>query len=185
MSSALEHLSHRVARTLRSAEIAAHPCPWLAAVSIFVDDFYENFDYDIIGPKARLAIARALENDGFRQRSGRIFEGSPGRVEFPRPSRTLSSDPAAELELVLDRRRSVALATPTQVVLATWRRHGPELPEDRIADLRRLVADQPANLDKVRDWLRRSDAASSFTRLHPVLSSIQSAGTEQRRRQRR
>jgi hypothetical protein len=154
-------------------------------VSIFVDEFYENFDYDIVGPKARLAIARTLEAEGFRQRSGRVFEGEPGRIEFPKPSRTLASDPAFELEQVLRRPKTIALATPTQVVLATWRRHGSELSDNRIEDLQRLVSNQPANLDKVWDWLRRTAAADPYKRAHAILAGAQAEGIKQRRRQRR
>jgi hypothetical protein len=178
-------LTDEIADVLRDADVAAHPCPWIGAVSIFVDEYYENFDYDIVGPKARLAIARALEARGYRQRSGRIFEGDAGRVEFPKPSRTLSSDPAGELELVLQRPRTIALATPTQVVLTTWRRDGPNISDDRLDDLQRLIVNQPANLDKVWDWLRRTDTAESFKLAHPTLAAAQAEGVEQRRRSRR
>jgi hypothetical protein len=178
-------LTADVARTLRASEIAAHPCPWLGAVSIFVDEFYENFDYDLIGPKARRAIARSLEGAGFRQRTGRSFEGDPGRVEFPKPSRTLSSDPSGELEAILGRPDTVALATPTQILLTTWRQNRPTLSAERLFDLRELVFHQPANLEKVWDWLRRTEAAESFKLAHPTLAAAQAEGIEARRHGRR
>ena len=178
-------LATDVARTLRDSEISAHPCPWLGAVSILVDDFYENFDYDLIGPKARLAIARALENGGFRQRSGRVFDGESGHVEFPRPTRTLSSDPSGEFETLLERPNTVALATPTQIVLTTWRRHGPTLSPDLLAELRQLVFHQPANFSKIWGWLRRTESAESFKNAHPALAAAQADGIEARTRRAR
>jgi lipocalin len=66
-----------------------------------------------------LRIARVLEEHGYRQRTGREFEGPLGKIEFARPSRTLASDPASELEQVLDRGTGAVLATPTQILLTT------------------------------------------------------------------
>jgi hypothetical protein len=154
----------------------------MRAISVFVDEEYENFDYDVIGPRDRLRIARVLEEHGFRQRTGREFAGPLGTVEFPRPSRTLSSDPAAELERVLDRGAAAVFATPTQILLATWRQDGSELTDSRRSALLALVREQPANLEKVRDWLRRTDRGPDFELLLPRLVTAQREGFEQRRK---
>jgi hypothetical protein len=154
----------------------------LRSISVFVDEEYENFDYDVIGPRDRLRIARVLEGHGFRQRTGREFVGPLGKIEFPRPSRTLGSDPATELEQVLDRGAAAAFATPTQILLATWRRDGPELSDSRRSELLVLVREQPANLEKVRDWLRRTDRGPDFQLLLPRLVTAQREGFEQRRK---
>ena len=171
-----------VSRWLNRDGLSAAPCAWLRAVSIFVDEDYENYDYDVIGPRARSRISRVLEQHGFRQLTGREFMGPLGRIEFPRPNRTLSSDPVAELELVLQRGAGAVFATPTQILLATWRRDGPELSAGRGSDLVALVREQPANLDKVRDWLRRTESEPDFKRLRPQLASAQEEGFEQRRK---
>jgi hypothetical protein len=167
---------------LNQGGVSAVPCSWLTAVSIFVDEEYENFDYDMIGPRVRLRIARVLEEHGFRQRTGREFEGPLGKIEFPRPTRTLASDPASELEDLLDRGSRAVFATPTQILLATWRREGPSLSEERLLDVLALVREQPANLEKIRDWLRRSDLGSDFERVLPQLETAQREGFEQRRK---
>jgi hypothetical protein len=169
-----------IAGWLNRAGLSAAPCAWLGAISISVDERYENFDYDMIGPRARSRIARTLKEHGFRQISGRVFEGPQGRIEFPHPTRSLATDPAAELEHVIDRGASTALATPTQILLATWRREGPDLSIARQSELLELVREQPANLDKVRDWLRRTDCWASFRRLQPQLSAAQEEGTQMR-----
>jgi hypothetical protein len=167
---------------LNRAGLSAAPCHWLRAISVFVDEEYENFDYDLIGPRDRRRIARVLGEHGFRQRTGRKFEGPMGTIEFPRPSRTLASDPASELEQALDRGAGTVFATPTQILLATWRREGPELTNSRRSELLALVREQPANLEKVRDWLRRTDRRPDFELLRPQLVAAQREGFEQRRK---
>lgn len=171
-----------IAGWLNQSRVSAAPCDWLAAISIFVDEHYENYDYDLIGPRARRRISQVLVDRGFRQLNGRVFEGPEGRIEFPRTTRTLASDPARELELVVDQAIGAAFATPTQVLLTTWRREGPRLPATRQSDLVELVREQPANLDKVRDWLRRTESETDFRRCRPRLDAAQKEGFELRRR---
>ncbi len=171
----------QVARWLNRAGLNAAACGWLPAVSIFVDEFYDNHDYDLLHPSARLRIAAVLKERGFRQRSGRRFEGPAGRIEFPRPPRLLSSDPLAELEEAVRNGADAVFATPTQVVLATWRREGPELGDARQRELRELVREQPANLDKVGDWLRRTASGAEYARFKPELAAAQEEGFQLRR----
>lgn len=170
-----------IARWLNRARLSAAPCSWLPAISIFVDEHYENFDFDLIGPAARLKIGRVLEEHGFHQRRGREFEGPGGRIVFPRATRSLASDPAAEFETVLDGGEAAVLATPTQVLLATWRRDGPEIGADRESDLLALVREQPANLDKIWDWLRRSESGPQFRKFQQRLAAAQEEGVTLRR----
>jgi hypothetical protein len=171
-----------IASWLNQGGMSAVPCTWLKAVSIFVDEEYENYDYDMIGPRDRFRIARVLKEHGYRQLTGRVFEGPRGKIEFPRPPRTLASDPASELEQVLDRGSGAAIATPTQILLATWRREGPSLSEARRLELLALVREQPANLDKIREWLRRTDHGPDFDLVLPQLETAQREGFEQRRK---
>lgn len=169
------------ARSLRS-EVAAIPCPWLPALSIFDDEHYENYDYDIVGPADRRRIARALASAGFRQTSGRILQSPQLVLEFPKPTRLLAGDPAIELERVLERRESVPFATPTQVLLSTLRRLRDDALDVLESDLVAFVREQPANLDKVRDWLRDTPAAGRFARVLPALRAAQDEGFDLRRR---
>ncbi|MGB5161182.1 MAG: CRISPR-associated endonuclease Cas2 [Thermoanaerobaculia bacterium] len=171
-----------ISRWLNQSRLSAAPCPWLSAVSIFVDERYENYDYDIIGPRARLRIAKVLLDHDFRQLSGRVFEGPLGRIEFPQPSRSLATDPSEELERVVDRSVGGVFATPTQIVLTTWRREGPEIAPSRQQDLLKLVREQPANLGKIRDWLRRTPSRADFQRIRSRLEAAQEDGLQQRRR---
>lgn len=171
-----------ICRWLNRSDVSAAPCPWIGAISIFVDERYENFDFDVLGPAARRRISRVFEAQGWRRRGSRVFEGPEGRVELPRAARSLSSDPAHELESILKRDGGAAVATPTQVVFLTLRRSGAVLPNERADDLAALVHEQPANLDKVRDWLRRSDSERAFWQLRPRLAERQKEGCELRRR---
>lgn len=171
-----------IARWLNRERVSAAPCPWLHGISIFVDEHYENYDYDLIGPRDRKRIAAILSENGFEQQNSRVFVSSRGRIEFPKPTRSLASDPGEEIERVIDAGESIALATPTQVLLTTWRREGPHLSDERRADLLALVREQPANLDKVRDWLRRTDRKQAYGRLYPRLEAAQREGFDLRRR---
>ena len=170
------------ARWLNRKRVSAAPCSWLRSISISVDESYENYDYDMIGPRTRLRMISILEDHGLHQLSGNVLEGSQGRVEFPPPTRSLSSDPAAELERTLARSSGVVFATPTQVVLASFRKGDPELSTGRQSDLVALVREQPANLEKVAKWLRGSTSYPGFQRLAPRLLAAQEEGAEQRRR---
>ena len=171
-----------ISHWLNQSRLSAAPCPWLRAVSIFVDERYENYDYDIIGPRARLLIAEVLLDHDFQQLSGRVFEGPLGRIEFPRPTRSLATDPSEEFEQVVDGSADGVFATPTQILLTTWRREGPEVAPSRQQDLLKLVREQPANLDKIRDWLRRTPCLADFQRFRPRLETAQEQGLQQRRR---
>jgi hypothetical protein len=177
-----EGLETRIARLLNSQRLSAAPCPWLSAISIFVDEEYENYDYDMIGPRTRRSLIDILSTSGYRLASGNALEGPAGRLEFPRPTRTLGGDPAAEFERVVDGPADVAFGTPTQILLATWRREGPKLSPERKDDLIALVYEQPANLDKIADWLRRTDRLADFRALLPRIRATQREGTGLRTR---
>jgi hypothetical protein len=174
--------SVEISRWLNRKGISAAPCEWLRSLSILVDETYENYDYDMIGPRTRFRVIKILEDQGFRQLSGNVLEGPRGRIEFPPPTRTLSSDPAAELERVVGRTTGVVVATPTQVLLATCRREGPDLSPSRQSELLALVREQPANLEKIAGWLRRDSSYPGFQNLAPRLLAAQKEGVEQRRR---
>jgi len=184
-----------IARALNRAKVSAAPCAWLPALSIFDDEHYENYDYDMVGPGERRRLVRALESAGFRQKSGRILvkvgaprraesPGEPTALEFPRPTRLLAGDPALEFEKVVDRGKTIALATPTQILLTTLRRG--LLGEGAEAELVALVREQPANLDKVEEWLRRgpseSEGLKRFLRWRAGMDEAQEEGFELRRR---
>jgi hypothetical protein len=178
------HRLDDIARHLRRAHVPAMPCPWLPALSIFDAEDYENYDYGIIGPRDRQKIARCLQEEGFRQRRGRILEGDGLVLEFPPPTRLVSSDPAVELERVLERGKNVPFATPTQVILATLRRAARRLERPPEEELLTLVEQQPANLAKVLGWLRADFPEEPWREILAPLARAQRQGTEARRRRR-
>ena len=51
-----------ISRWLNQSRLSAAPCPWLRAVSIFVDERYENYD-DYLGRYE--AAARRLIKEGY------------------------------------------------------------------------------------------------------------------------
>jgi hypothetical protein len=129
-----------------------------------------------------MRMIKILEKHGFRQASGNVLDGTAGRLEFPRPTRSLSSDPAEELERALERSSGAVFATPTQVLLVTCKGEGLQLSPTRKNELISLVWEQPANLEKVAGWLRRSSCYPAFQDLAPRLLAAQEDGSEQRRR---
>lgn len=160
------------------------PCPWLPALSIFDAEDYENYDYGIIGPRDRQKIARCLQEEGFRQRSGRILEKDGLMLEFPPPTRLVSSDPAVELERILKKGQSVPFATPTQVVLATLRRAARRQEQPPEGELLTLLSQQPANLAKILGWLRADFPEEGWREMLAPLARAQRQGTAARRRRR-
>jgi hypothetical protein len=54
LTTSTSSLLDEIARPLDQARISAAPCPWLGAISVFVDERYENYDYDLIPPSTRL-----------------------------------------------------------------------------------------------------------------------------------
>ena len=48
--------------------------------------------------------------------------------------------------------------------------------------INKLVREQPANLDKIRDWLRRTSSLADFQRFRPQLEAAQDQGLQERRR---
>ena len=77
---------------------------------------------------------------------------------------------------------AVAFATPTRLVLNTWTLEGPELDDARKSDLVDLVRRQPADLEKVSDWLCRSDSRAVYSGAYPILEVAQEEGIRLRRR---
>ncbi len=174
-----------IARTLNRADVSAAPLVRLDAISIFDDEWYENYDHDAIGPRQRWRLAKALKAAGFHHRSGRRFDapddGPP--VLFPRPG-MLGTDPSRPADELLQRAEGIVLVTPTQALLLLLHRFGDQGPEALREELVALVWDQPANLDKAHDWLRASARAKPLTALRNTLAETQAEGTRLRRQRR-
>ena len=174
-----------IARALNRAGLSAAPLRRLALVSIFDDDEYENYDLDLISPRRRLRIAATLAAAGFRQTSGRVFEAPRGGdpVAFPKPG-ILGSDPSRPAGELLARGDAITLVTPTQALLLYLHRFGGEDAASLSGELSALVWEQPANLDKVRDWARAAGRGRVFARLRGALDESQAEGIELRRAKR-
>ncbi|MEM7586265.1 MAG: hypothetical protein AAF560_22930 [Acidobacteriota bacterium] len=180
-------LRHRVeiARLLNRGGVSAAPLRRLDVISIYDDDEYENYDFDLVSPRRRLKIAALLTEAGYRQKSGSKIvapDGGPP-VLIPKPG-ILGSDPSRPAEALLSKGNGVVVATPTQAVLLYLHHFGRE-DDTAVADeLTGLVWEQPANLDKVQDWARAAGLAGTFARLRNRLETSQAEGIDLRRRKR-
>ena len=173
-----------VARLLNGGGVSAAPLRRLSVLSIFDDEEYENYDVDLISPRRRLRIASVLTQAGYRQASGRVFQGSEGApIVFPKPG-VLGSDPSRPAAELLSRGAAVALVTPTQALLLYLHQFGDEDAEKLWEELTALVWEQPANLDKVSDWARAAGRQRVFLQLRDDLEAAQAEGVELRRRHR-
>ena len=177
-------LDHRtsIARILNRGGVSAAPLSRLSLISIFDDEEYENYDFDLVSPRRRLRLAAVLTDAGFRQTSGRVFEAPEGGdpVVFPKPG-ILGTDPSRPVLDLLAGGGAIVLVTPTQALLLVLHRLGDQPPSELADELNALVWEQPANLDKVEEWARAAGLGRTFLELRPALERAQSEGVELRR----
>lgn len=167
------------------------PLSKLNAVSIYTTDYYENYDYDIVLPGQRDKLVKILGQYEFRQISGRVItnEHRNTTFEFARPNFTLGDDPAQKTAELIKKTDSLVVITPTQALLIYLKQfYDPiklELASDSktplINELTALLYEQPANLDKVREWLTPSGKEDLFISLKLQLRSAQQKGIDDRR----
>jgi hypothetical protein len=186
----VEHLDE-IARILNRAGVSAAPIPSLNALSIFTVDEHENFDLDVIGPRQRRAAAAALTAAGFAHRSGREFRRGNEILRFPRPKRTLGTDPAIEAREVVQERGVIALLTPTQAALLMLYEEtvggggGTALKNDGLAEqLAALAHEQPMNMGKMRQWARPAGLGERLEAMRSAIEASQRRGIEDRRQRR-
>lgn len=172
-----------IARCLDRKGLSAVPVPRLSVISFYDDDFYENYDVDLLSPRRRLAIAAALAEVGIRLVSGRGFESADGSVNLRIPRLgLLGGDPLRPVREMFSDSGVVGLLTPTQTLLLYLERCRDRLDAQAGDELVGLVREQPANLDRVAQWTRRTEQGVGFRRLRPRLEAAQAAGIELRRR---
>ncbi len=181
MSDPLEYRIE-VARTLNRGGVSAAPMRRLALLSIFDDDEYENYDFDLVSPRRRLRIAALLRDAGFKQKTGSLFTTPNGgdSVVIPKPG-ILGTDPSRPASELLARAGRVVLVTPTQALLLYVHKFGEDLKSSIADELVDLVWEQPANLDKVQDWAQAAGHGQAFSRLRGGLNKAQAEGIELRR----
>ena len=172
-----------IARLLNRGGVSAAPLRQLAAISIFDDEEYENYDFDLVSPRQRSSIAAVLKEAGFRQVSGRTLLAPNGGkpIVFPKPG-ILGTDPSRPADVLLSQNHSVVLVTPTQALLLYLHHFGREDASGLREELNALVWEQPANLDKVREWARPAGLGRAFLTLRSELEGAQAEGIDLRRR---
>jgi len=182
---------YNVLRELHRQGLSLFPLSMLNAVSVYVDDVYENYDYDIVTPGQREKLVRLLKRQGFRQVTGRVITSADKSVlfELPKPNFTLGDDPASQAQKLIAKSRSTVVITPTQALLIYFKRFKAQIRDELagnsskpvITELVDLVYEQPANLDKVREWLGPSGLTDVFISLKYDLRDSQQAGITARR----
>ena len=176
---------------LNQKGLSIFPLAKLNAVSIYTADYYENYDYDIVIPSQREKLVKLLAKYGFKQTSGRVITNSDKSItfEFPKPNFTLGDDPANKAEKLINTSKSYVIVTPTQALLIYLKRFYDEIKAELdnensksiISELLDLLYDQPANLDKVREWLGPSNQTEIFILLKQEFRAQQQAGILDRR----
>lgn len=170
--------------------LGVFPLSKIKAVSIYTTDFYENYDYDIVLPNQRDKLVKLLNKNGFKQTSGRIIQNQDKTIvfEFPKPNFTLGDDPVSQTEKLIDNSTSYIVVTPTQALLIYLKRFYQHIiielnqQEDApiITELLDLLYDQPANLDKVREWLGPTNQTDVFILLKQKFRDSQRQGITDR-----
>ena len=171
--------------------LSVFPLKKLNAVSIYTTDFYENYDYDVVLPGQRSKLVNTLAGNGFKQSSGRIIKNKDQSIifEFPKPNFTLGDDPADKAEKLINNSKHIIILTPTQALLIYLKRYYDEIflqlnsenDNAMIEEITTLLYEQPANLDKVREWLGPSNQTELFILLKPQLRDAQKSGITHRR----
>ena len=190
-----ENLKHLLMQ-INSRGLSFFPLSKLNAVSIYTADYYENYDYDIVLPGQRNKLVKILKQFDFKQISGRVITNKDRTTtfEFAKPNFTLGDDPAKKTADLIRARliknsNSLIVITPTQALLIYLKQfYDPinlELASDSasplIDELTALLYEQPANLDKVREWLGPSGKDDIFVSLKLQLRQAQQKGIDDRR----
>ena len=176
---------------INDKRLSVFPLSKLNAVSIYTADYYENYDYDIVLPGQRSKLVQALKEFDFKQTSGRIITNKDKSItfEFAKPNFTLGDDPAAKTAKLIKKSNSLIVITPTQALLIYlnefYDQFKSELAVDAskplINELLALLYEQPANLDKVREWLTPSKRDDIFVALKLQFREIQQKGIDDRK----
>ncbi|BBM84855.1 hypothetical protein [Candidatus Uabimicrobium amorphum] len=162
-----------LSQVLRDGLINAYAVEGLPIISIYCDDFYENYDYDIIAPKERKKLAKIFEELKMKRRSSRYYTYEDTDICHPKPTRTLGGNPIDEVVRELQRENRIILATPTQAILSTLLYcHQGHIQID-LEDIYRLVYVQPANLDKIQQWSVHEGYSHLFKPLRHRCTAIQ------------
>lgn len=175
-----------ITRHLNRGGVSAAPMLRLPLISIFDDEEYENYDFDLISTRRRWRIARLLKAAGFRQTSGRILTPEDGGepVIYPKPG-GLGTDPSRPANDLLGRGGGIVMVTPTQALLLYLhhfgRPHGAAALQEELAT---LVWEQPANFEKVAQWARPAGLQGVFKELRGALEGPQAEGIALRKRRR-
>ncbi len=190
-----ENLKHLLLQ-INQKGLSFFPLTRINAVSIYTADFYENYDYDIVLPRQREKLVNILKQFDFKQVSGRVITNKDKSVtfEFAKPNFTLGDDPAEKTARLLQARtenqsNSLVVITPTQALLIYLKQfYDPvkleletNAPTPFIDEMSALLYEQPANLDKVREWLGPSQKDDLFVMLKLKLRQAQRQGIEDRR----
>ncbi len=132
-------------------------------ISLYDDDWYSNSDYDILGSDERKFIRAHLLEDGWSTKGSRYFYKDDFSCAFPKPSHTLGGNPANKVfdELGDDK---FVFVTPTQALLVLA-----AIDEWDQEKIKHLVNEQPANLDKVWQWVKEEFLESvEFKQIHEL-----------------
>lgn len=167
------------------------PLSRLNAISVYTADFYENYDYDIVLPGQRDKLVQILKQFDFRQTSGRVITNQNKTItfEFAKPNFTLGDDPAEKTARLLKKSTSLIVMTPTQAMLICLKQFYEQIKLELetestrpiIDELLALLYEQPANLDKVREWLSPSGKDDIFVSLKLQFRNAQQKGIDERR----
>lgn len=176
---------------VNSGGLSLFPLSRFNAVSLFTSDYYENYDYDIVLPGQRSKLVSILKKFDFKQTSGRVITNREKTMtfEFARPNFTLGDDPAEKTARLIKKSDSIIVITPTQALLIYMKEFYDEMKLEKQSEtsaplsneLTALLYEQPANLDKVREWLTPSARDDLFVSLKRQFRQAQQQGIDDRK----
>ncbi len=145
----------RIEELFAKASFSVEVIPSQRLLSVIDDDWYENYEYDIVSKSQRDLMNAFLLKRGFKQKSGRVFlqEELGLIIEYAKPTGTLGANPADETLQVVKKNSSWTICTPTQAVLVLISKMTAETQMQTLKQIQELVQKQSANLDKIGDWV--------------------------------
>ena len=145
-------------------------------LSIFDDLRYDRSDVDILSPSMRRYIAKLLASQGFKQKSGSVFQDKARDIRCIIPkTHALGASPFDITRYSPKREQDYYILTPTQTACQFVDRCSLEEAVEKIGA---LVAKHPINLLKLQDYLEDKEKHKEFLAAIPHIRYLQRIAVE-------
>lgn len=145
-------------------------------ISVFDDTQYDRSDFDNLSPAMRHYVKKKLLSLGFTQISGRVFENNIEHMQCEIPKSSVQGASPFHATHYSDKREGdFFILTPTQTACFVV----DHFPLDQAVEkIVQLVARQPINIFKLKDYLEGSQAHKAFAEALPFINYKQRLAVE-------